>query len=124
MFFFMFINLRVCFFFVIFGVCVFFEFNFCIYVMYKGKFGIYFFSLDVDYWLVVLGVCMFFYLFYFYVDMKVEKNGDCIDYVSKWKNDKEVVFYVVYWFILVFFIVEKDLFDYWLIEWYRFYIIN
>lgn len=100
------------------------ELNLRTYVTYKGKPGIYFFSLDADHRLAVLGARTFFHLPYFYADMKAEKNGDTIDYVSKRKDDKEAAFHAAYRPISAPFTAEKDSLDYWLTERYRLYTTN
>ncbi|CAI6285703.1 hypothetical protein NRS6120_13330 [Bacillus subtilis] len=84
---------------------------------------IYFFSLDADHRLAALGARTFFHLPYFYADMKAEKNGDGIDYVSKRKDDKEAAFHAAYRPISAPFTAEKDSLDYWLTERYRLYTI-
>lgn len=97
------------------------ELNLRTYVTYKGKPGIYFFSLDADHRLTVLGARMFFHLSYFYADMKDEKNGDGIDYVSKRRDYGKATFRAAYRPNSAPFTAEEGSLDYWLTERYRLY---
>ncbi len=120
---FMLTNLRARFLPAIPGARAFPELNLRTYVTYKGKPGIYFFSLDADHQLTVLGARTFFHLPYFYANMKADKNGDGIDYVSKRRDDREAAFRAAYRPISAPFTAEEDSLDYWLTERYRLYTV-
>jgi uncharacterized protein YqjF (DUF2071 family) len=64
------------------GVSRFAELNVRTYVTRGGKPGVYFFSLDAASRLAVAAARTFYHLPYFFADMKVEADGETIDYRS------------------------------------------
>lgn len=105
------------------GIDKFPELNVRTYVTVDGKPGVYFFSLDATNLLAVKVAQAFYHLPYVHASMKVEKQGDLMEYESKRKKG-DARFVADYRPISEAYFAEIGSFEAWLVERYCLYTLN
>jgi len=99
------------------------ELNVRTYVTIDGKPGVYFFSLDATNLLAIQVAKTFYHLPYLHAKMKVEKQGDMIEYKSIRKSE-DARFVADYRPVSEKYFAEKGSFEEWLVERYCLYTLN
>lgn len=99
------------------------ELNVRTYITIDGKPGVYFFSLDATNLLAIKVARTFYHLPYVRANMKVEKQGDMIEYESVRKSE-DARFVADYRPVSEKYFAEKGSFEEWLVERYCLYTLN